>query len=134
MYQISIISIKLVQSSNMLSTLLILSFIIIEASILPQELKELENLWLHSQVLIYYNSEPSVDLKLKEPDCFGNLLTVKFIITAASCFMNVKNILKYSETKDRKPTEANEKQIISSSIKVNIENTHIAKVNITYSL
>ena len=117
----------------MLGTLLILSFIIIEASILPKELKELENLWLHSQVLIYYNSKASEDLKLKEPDCFGNLLTVKFVITAASCFMNVENILRYSERKDAKPTEADEQQIISRSIKgqLNIENTHIAKVNIT---
>ena len=44
--------------------------------------------------------------------------------------MNVEKILRYSERKDAKPTEADEKQIISSSIKVNIENTHIAKVNI----
>ena len=108
---------KLVLSSNMLSTVLILSFIIIEASILLKGLKELENLWIHSQVLIYYNSKPSEDLKLKEPDCFGNLVTVKFVKTAASCFMNVEDILKYSETHNKKPRESYENLIISQSIK-----------------
>ena len=103
-----------------------MSLIRIEATIMPKELKKL---WLDSQVLIYHNSNPKQDVTLKEPDCFGNLLTVKFIITAASCFMNVENILKYSNTE---PTEAEEKQIISRSIKVNIENTHIAKVNNIY--
>ena len=131
MYHISIISIKLVQSSNMISILLIMSLIRIEAKDIIKD-KKLEKLWIDSQVLIYHNSNPKEDVTLEEPDCFGNLLTKKFVITAASCFMNVENILKYSETKDRKPTEAGEKQIISSSIKVNIENTHIAKVNITY--
>ena len=115
----------------MISILLLTFFIRIEAIDIIKD-KNLEKLWLESQVLIYHNSKPKEDVTLKEPDCFGNLLTKKFVITAASCFMNVENILKYSETKDRKPTEANEKQIISSSIKVNIENTHIAKVNITY--
>ena len=107
---------KLVQSSLMLITLLILSFIIIEASILPKELKELENLWLHSQVLIYYNSKASEDLKLKEPDCFGNLLTVKFVITAASCFMNVEVILKYSETHDKKPPREADENLITGCL------------------
>ena len=124
---------KLVQSSNMISILLIMSFIRIEAIDIIKN-KNLEKLWLDSQVLIYHNSNPKEDVTLKEPDCFGNLLTVKSVITAASCFMNVEKILRYSERKDAKPTEADEKQIISSSIKVNIniENTHIAKVNITY--
>ena len=118
----------------MLSTVLILSFIIIEASILLKGLKELENLWIHSQVLIYYNSKPSEDLKLKEPDCFGNLVTVKFVKTAASCFMNVEDILKYSETHDKKPPrEADENLIISRSIKkdLKIDKIYIIKVNIT---
>ena len=114
----------------MISILLIISFIIIriDAEDIIKN-KGLKKLWLDSQVLIYHNSNPKEDVTLKEPDCFGNLLTVKFIITAASCFMNVENILKYSNTE---PTEAEEKQIISRSIKVNIENTHIARVNIIY--
>ena len=106
-------------------------FIRIEAKDIIKD-KNLEKLWLDSQVMIYHNSNPNDDVSLKGPDCFGNLLTKKFVITAASCFMNVENILRYSETKDTKPTEADEKQIISGSIKDNIENTHIAKVNITY--
>ena len=114
----------------MISILLIMSFIRIEAIDIIKN-KNLEKLWLDSQVLIYHNSNPKEDVTLKEPDCFGNLLTVKSVITAASCFMNVEKILRYSERKDAKPTEADEKQIISSSIKVKIENTHIAKVNIT---
>ena len=121
---------KLVQSSNMISILLIMFLIRIEAIDIIKD-KGLKKLWLDSQVLIYHNSNPKEDVTLKEPDCFGNLLTVKSVITAASCFMNVNHILRYSERKDAKPTEADEKQIISSSIKVKIENTHIAKVNIT---
>ena len=105
-----------------------MSFIRIDAKDIIKD-KKLEKLWLDSQVLIYHNSNPKEDLTLKEPDCFGNLLTVKFVITAASCFMNVENILKYSERKDRNPTEADERQIIHSSIKVNIEYTYIAKVS-----
>ena len=115
----------------MINILLIISFIKIEAKDIIKD-KGLEKLWLDSQVLIYHNSNPNDDVSLKGPDCFGNLLTKKFVITAASCFMNTESILKYSETKNTIPTEAEEKQIISSSIKVNIENTHIAKVNITY--
>ena len=113
----------------MLSLLLIMSFIRIEATNMP---RVLEKLWLDSQVLIYHNSNPKQDVTLKEPDCFGNLLTKKFVITAASCFINVENILKYSETKVAEPTQAEEREIISSSIKVNIEYTHIAKVKIIY--
>ena len=110
-----------------------MSFIRIEAKDIIKD-KELEKLWLDSQVLIYHNSNPKEDVTLKEPDCFGNLLTVKFVITAASCFMNVEDILKYSETHDKKPPrEADENLIISRSIKedVEIDKIHITKVNIT---
>ena len=118
----------------MLSLLLIISFIRIKAVILPKELEKLENLWLDSQVLMYYNSNPSQDLKTEEPICFGNLLTMKYVITAASCFMNVEVILKYSETHDKKPPrEADENLIISRCIKkdLKIDKIHIIKVNIT---
>jgi large-conductance mechanosensitive channel len=127
MYQISIN-----ESFNMLSLLLIMSFIRIEATILPRDLEQLENLWLDSQVLMYYNSKPSQDLKTEEPICFGNLLTMKYVITAASCFMNVEDILKYSEKHDKKPpTEADENLIISRSIKkdLKIDKIHIIKLS-----
>ena len=128
MYQISIN-----ESFDMLSLLLIMSFIRIEATILPRDLEQLENLWLDSQVLMYHNSKPSQDLKTEEPICFGNLLTMKYVITVASCFMNVEDILKYSETHDKKPPrEADEDLIISRSIKkdLKIDKIHIIKVNI----
>ena len=117
----------------MLSLLLIMYFARIEATILPRELEQLENQWLDSQVLMYYNLKPSQDLKTEEPICFGNLLTMKYVITSASCFMNVEDILKYSETHDKKPPrEADENLIISRSIKkdVKIDKIHIIKVNI----
>ena len=76
----------------MLSLLLIMYFARIEATILPRELEQLENQWLDSQVLMYYNLKPSQDLKTEEPICFGNLFTMKYIITSASCFMNVEDI------------------------------------------
>ena len=100
----------------------------------PTDAKKLEQLWLHTQVLIYHNSGPSEDLKNRGPDCFGNRLSKQFVITAASCFMDVKKILQYSETRDTKPNESEEKRIIKDSIKkdIKIENTQIAQVNITY--
>ena len=130
MYQISINMFM----QYLLTNLLIMSFIRIEATILPKDLEKLENLWLDSQVLIYYNLEPSQDLKTEEPICFGNLLTMKYVITAASCFMHVQDILKYSETHDKKPPrEAAENLIISRSIKkdLKIDKIYIIKVNIT---
>ena len=111
-----------------------MSFIRIEATILQKDLEKLENLWLNSQVLMYHNLEPSQDLKTEEPICFGNLLTIKYVITAASCFMNIEDILKYSETHDKKPPrEADENLIISRSIKkgLKIDKIYIIKVNIT---
>ena len=92
-----------------------------EAINLPPDAKELEQLWLHTQVLIYHNSDPSEDLKNRAPDCFGNRLTKQFIITSASCFMDVKKILRYSETHDAKPNEREEKWIIEDSIKKDIK-------------
>ena len=79
--------------------------------------KDLEKLWIHSQAFIFYNPNKSKHLGSQKPDCFGNILTPQFIITAASCFMNINKILKFSETHSRKPSEIQEKKIISESLK-----------------
>ena len=51
--------------------------------------KDLGALWLRSQVLIYHNSNQFGDCTIKKPDCFGNVLTSNFVITVASCFIEL---------------------------------------------
>ena len=90
---------------------------------------------LSSQVLIYHNPETFKDFSIQEPDCLGNLIATNYIITAASCFMFTFEILKYSETNNKRPTESEENAIVSRSIKnIDIKKTRIVKVNVNYSV
>ena len=116
----------------MLRILLILSFTKIKANVINNLPDDLEKLWISSQVLIYHNPDRNKDFRILDPDCFGNSIATQYIITSASCFMDVNEILKYSETNDKSPNGQKEKDIISRSIKknLNIEKTRIAKVSI----
>ena len=122
---------NLIQVFKMLSILLFLSFTKIKANSVNNLPTNLERLWISSQVLIYHNPVTK-DFRNQDPDCFGNFIATHYIITAASCFMDVNEILKYSETNYKTPNAREEKDIISRSIKknINIEKTRIAKVNI----
>ena len=122
---------NLIQVFKMLSILLFLSFTKIKANSVNNLPTNLEKLWISSQVLIYHNPETFKDFSIQEPDCLGNLIATNYIITAASCFMFTFEILKYSERNDKRPTESEENDIISRSIKnIDIEKTRIVKVNI----
>ena len=56
--------------------------------------------WEDSQVFIYYK-QPHKRKSAKEfiseysyPDCFGNLITADYVITATSCFIDLKKLVK----------------------------------------
>ena len=93
--------------------------------------KDLSALWLRSQVLIYHNSNQFEDCTIKKPDCFGNVLTSNFVITVASCFIELaKTDQCFDKKKGRK-----KKDTIFPSIKKeigSIKDTIIVKVHILY--
>ena len=111
---------NLIQVYRMLRILLILSFTKIKANFINKLPTNLEKLWISSQVLIYHNPDKKKDFRNQDPDCFGNFVATHYIITAASCFMDINEILKYSETNDKTPNAREEKDIISTSIKNNL--------------
>ena len=129
-----------------ISILLLLSFANFKVIALNSKLPEdLATLWLNSQVMIYHNSKPSQDFSIQEPDCFGNALTDHYVITAASCFIELnyklqclKRDCKTEKCKDIDYHQSNTKQnqinlqlvyfqSIMKSIK--IEKTHIGQVS-----
>ena len=92
--------------------------------------------WENSQVFIYYKT---LDFHRKEskypyPDCFGNLLTAKYVLTATSCFMDVKRFAKLLKL-ERDPLFLDYKDEILSiameeTLKSKIEKVFVAKVQI----
>ena len=52
--------------------------------------------WEDSQVFIYYKTKfaQKFTSEYPYPDCFGNLITAEYVITATSCFMDLKNLVK----------------------------------------
>ena len=50
--------------------------------------EDLEKLWINSQAMIFHHSDWT-----QKPDCFGNVLAPGFVITSASCFMDVTKVL-----------------------------------------
>ena len=63
-------------------------------STVPQSLFEK---WENTQVFIYHFSIfPKIVSKFKfpNPDCFGNLLTTEYILTATSCFWDVEKFVE----------------------------------------
>ena len=82
----------------MIGILLLLSFAKFKVIALNSKLpKDLETVWLKSQVMIYHNSKPSPDFRIQEPDCSGNFLTQNHVITAASCFVELDYMLQCDE-------------------------------------
>ena len=61
--------------------------------------------WEDSQVFIYYKQPHKSKFAQKfsseypYPDCFGNLITAEYVITAMSCFMDLKKFKKSEKTK-----------------------------------
>ena len=55
--------------------------------------------WEDSQVFIYYKQPYKSKFSQKfsseypYPDCFGNLITAEYVITATSCFMDLKKLI-----------------------------------------
>ena len=52
--------------------------------------------WEDSQVFIYYKTKfaQKFTSEYPYPDCFGNLVTAEYVITAMSCFMDLKKFKK----------------------------------------
>ena len=121
---------------NIIGILLILSFSKSEVIALNSKLpKDLETIWLKSQVMIYHNSKPSQDFSLQEPDCFGNVLTKHHVLTAASCFIELIYMLQCARDTNREPkTQQNKIDFKSIKTGINIEDTLIAKVIYVYHL
>ena len=109
--------------------LLLLSFAKFKVSALNSKLpKDLETVWLRSQVMIYHNSKPSQDFSLQEPDCFGNVLTKYHVLTTASCFIELIYMLKCAHVGLKPLTQLNEMNLESIKKGINIEDTLITKV------
>ena len=56
--------------------------------------------WEDSQVFIYYKTKfvQKFSSEYPYPDCFGNLITAEYVITAMSCFMDLKKFKKSEKT------------------------------------
>ena len=115
---------------NIIGILLLLSFAKFKVIALNSKLpKDLETVWLKSQVMIYHNSKPSQDFSLQEPDCFGNVLTKYHVLTTASCFIELIYMLKCAHV-GLKPKYQQQNEMNLESIKtgINIKDTLITKV------
>ena len=61
-------------------------------STVPQNLFEK---WENTQVFIYhYLILPKSKFEFPYPDCFGNLITAEYILTATSCFLDVEKFVE----------------------------------------
>jgi hypothetical protein len=97
--------------------------------------QDMFKIWFKTQVFIYHDLNPLKELSNVEPDCFGNIIAANYVLTAASCFMDVNSILRYSETKDKKPSHKEENLILSKSISVmNIGSTIVAQVGMFFCM
>ena len=52
--------------------------------------------WEDSQVFIYYKTKfaQKFSSEYPYPDCFGNLITADYVISATSCFIDLKKLVK----------------------------------------
>ena len=115
---------------NMIGVLLLLSFAKFKVIALNSKLPEdLETLWLKKQVMIFHNSNPSQDLSIQQPDCFGMFLNKYNVLTAASCFTELIYMLKCARDTNGEPkTQQNEINFESIKTGINIKDTLITKV------
>ena len=87
--------------------------------------------WKHSQVFIYYKIGylQKFQSEYPYPDCFGNLLTAEYVLTATSCFMHMHTFVEISKwgiKKVRKDADF----LMSSIFKTDIDKILVAKVSI----
>ena len=61
----------------------------------PDLLPDFVRKWEDSQVFIYYKTKfaKKFSSEYPYPDCFGNLITAEYVITATSCFMDLKKLI-----------------------------------------
>ena len=76
-----------------------------------------QHLFLKTQVLIYHDPNPFWHkIYAFEPDCFGTIIAPQYIVTAASCFMSVNHILRYSEDNVRGPSNEVDLRLLLKSV------------------
>ena len=76
-------------------------------STVPQNLFEK---WENTQVFIYHFSIfPKIRFKYSYPDCFGNLLTAEYVLTATSCFLDVEKFVELLQSPRAYKTYQNSK-------------------------
>ena len=114
---------------KMIGILLLLSFAKFKVIALNSELPEdLEKSFLKT-VMIFHNSNPSQDLSVQQPDCFGNVLSKHYVLTAASCFVELNYMLECNERNRNDQGKQNRITFLSIKKDINIENTLIAEVS-----
>ena len=69
-----------------------------------------------TQVLIHHNPNLFRPIYASEPDCLGTIIAPKYVVTAASCFMSVNHILRYSEDNVRGPSNEVELRLLLKSV------------------
>ena len=90
--------------------------------------------WEDSQVFIYYKTKfaKKFSSEYPYPDCFGNLITAEYVITATSCFMDLKKLIPtLQESHSIQYLWLRNKvlnNLIPSFLKTNIRKIIIAKV------
>ena len=114
---------------KLIGILLLLSFAKFKVIALNSELPEdLEKSFLKT-VMIFHNSNPSQDLSVQQPDCFGNVLSKHYVLTAASCFVELNYMLECNERNRKDQGKQNRITFLSIKKDINIENTLIAEVS-----
>ena len=91
--------------------------------------------WENSQVFIYYKMAlfQKFQSEYPYPNCFGNLLTSKLVLTATSCFIHLKafvEALNYDQEAVKKITEELDGKL--PIVKANFGNIIVAKVTYQY--
>ena len=109
----------------------------------PNLPEEFFSKWENSQVFIYYKSMDKINFKkdffqkfnseYPYPNCFGNLLTAKLVLTATSCFIHIKAFVEALNYDQEVVTTITEKLNGKLPIvKANFANIIVAKVTYQY--